>query len=95
MTESIHTFLNERKELWLKDRVKKAENDVERAELQQQADDRFSLKEWLPDAASVETLFFEKNFTQHTQKEKQAHKQACFSNVKTLFIFSKRIFFPS
>ena len=51
MTESIHTFLNERKELWLKDRVKKAENDVERAELQQQADDRFSLKEWLPDAA--------------------------------------------
>lgn len=30
---------------------KKAENDVERAELQQQADDRFSLKEWLPDAA--------------------------------------------
>ena len=51
MTESIHTFLNERKELWLKDRVKKAENDVERAELQQQADDRFSIKEWLPDAA--------------------------------------------
>ena len=51
MAESIHTFLNERKELWLKDRVKKAENDVERAELQQQADDRFSLKEWLPDAA--------------------------------------------
>ncbi len=51
MTESIHTFLNERKELWLKDRVKKAENDVEIAELQQQADDRFSLKEWLLDAA--------------------------------------------
>ena len=51
MTENIQTFLNERKELWLKDRVKKAENDVERAELQQQADDRFSLKEWLPDAA--------------------------------------------
>ena len=43
MTESIHTFLNERKELWLKDRVKKAENDVEIAELQQQADDRLSL----------------------------------------------------
>lgn len=51
MTESIHTFLNERKELWLKDRVKKAVNEVEIAELQQQADDRFSLKEWLPDAA--------------------------------------------
>ncbi len=51
MTESIQTFLNERKELWLKDRVKKAENDTEVAELQQQADDKFSLQEWLPDAA--------------------------------------------
>ena len=51
MTESIHTFLNERKELWLKDRVKKAENDTVIAELQRQADDKFSLKEWLPDAA--------------------------------------------
>ena len=27
MTESIQNFLNERKELWLKDRLKKAEND--------------------------------------------------------------------
>ena len=51
MTESIQTFLNERKELWLKDRVKKAENDTEVAELQQQADDKFSLQEWLSDAA--------------------------------------------
>jgi len=51
MTESIQIFLNERKELWLKDRVKKAENDTEIAELQQQADDKFSLQEWLPDAA--------------------------------------------
>lgn len=51
MTESIQTFLNERKELWLKDRVKKAVNDLEVAELRQQAEDRFSLKEWLPDAA--------------------------------------------
>lgn len=51
MTENIQTFLNERKELWLKDRVKKAENDTEVAELHQQADDKFSLQEWLPDAA--------------------------------------------
>lgn len=51
MTESIQTFLNERKELWLKDRVKKAVNDLEVAELKQQAEDRFSLKEWLADAA--------------------------------------------
>lgn len=51
MTVSIHNFLNERKELWLKDRLKKATNDTEIAELQQQADDKFHLKEWLPDAA--------------------------------------------
>lgn len=51
MADNIQAFLNERKELWLKDRLKKAENDTEIAELQQQADDRFSLQEWLPDAA--------------------------------------------
>ena len=50
MTESIQNFLNERKELWLKDRLKKAENDSVILELQGQADDKFSLKEWLPDA---------------------------------------------
>nr|WP_314371509.1 type I-F CRISPR-associated protein Csy1 [uncultured Acinetobacter sp.] len=51
MTESIQNFLNERKELWLKDRLKKAENDSVISELQGQADDKFSLKECLPDAA--------------------------------------------
>ncbi len=51
MAESIHAFLNERKELWLKDRIKKAENESVIAELQQQAKDKFSLNEWLPDAA--------------------------------------------
>ncbi|MDQ1210317.1 CRISPR type I-F-associated protein Csy1 [Acinetobacter baylyi] len=51
MTDSIHTFLNERKELWLKDRLKKAENEAVIAELNRQADDKFSLNEWLPDAA--------------------------------------------
>ena len=51
MTANIDAFLNERKELWLKDRVKKAENEAVIAELQQQAHDKFSLQEWLPDAA--------------------------------------------
>lgn len=51
MTECINDFLNERKELWLKDRLKKAENETVVAELQQQANDKFSLNEWLPDAA--------------------------------------------
>lgn len=51
MTASIEAFLNERKELWLKDRLKKAENETVIAELQQQANERFSIQEWLPDAA--------------------------------------------
>lgn len=51
MTASIQIFLNERKELWLKDRVKKAANETEIVELQKQADDKFSLQQWLPDAA--------------------------------------------
>ena len=29
MAESIYAFLNERKELWLKDRIKKAENQFQ------------------------------------------------------------------
>lgn len=51
MTACIQTFLNERKELWLKDRLKKAANETVIIELQQQANERFSLNEWLPDAA--------------------------------------------
>lgn len=51
MTDSIHAFLNERKELWLKDRLKKAKNENIISELNQQADSKFSLNEWLPDAA--------------------------------------------
>lgn len=58
MTEHIHHFLNERKDLWLKDRLKKAESETVIAELQRQADDKFSLKVWLPDAAKrVAQLF--------------------------------------
>ncbi len=51
MIENIDAFLNERKELWLKDRLKKAENETAIAELQQQANEKFDLSEWLPDAA--------------------------------------------
>ncbi|MDN5417242.1 MAG: type I-F CRISPR-associated protein Csy1 [Acinetobacter sp.] len=58
MTEHIHHFLNERKDLWLKDRLKKAESENVIVELQRQADDKFSLKVWLPDAAKrVAQLF--------------------------------------
>ena len=49
MIENIDAFLNERKELWLKDRLKKAENETAIAELQQQANEKFDLSEWLPE----------------------------------------------
>lgn len=52
MTENIKIFLNDRKVLWLKDRLKKAKDDYEIADLQQQAASKFSLAEWLPDAAN-------------------------------------------
>lgn len=51
MVESIKIFLEERKALWLKERLKKAEDESAIAELQQQAAERYSLKEWLPEAA--------------------------------------------
>lgn len=51
MVKSIEIFLDERKTLWLKERVKNAENEIVVAELQRQADEKFSLKEWLPEAA--------------------------------------------
>lgn len=51
MPENITAFFHDRKELWLKDRIKKAKDDHEIADLQQQATTKFSLAEWLPDAA--------------------------------------------
>lgn len=51
MAVVIQTFLDERKAAWLKDRLKKAENETAIVELQQQADERFHLTSWLPDAA--------------------------------------------
>ena len=51
MTINMSGFLEERKALWLKDRLKKAQSETEIMELNQQANDKFSLEEWLPDAA--------------------------------------------
>lgn len=51
MTQAIYDFLNERKELWLKDRLKKAVDEAEINELTQQANQKFSLNEWIDDAA--------------------------------------------
>lgn len=48
---AIKDFLNERKEMWLKKKIKTTTTDEEKIEYEQQASEEFSLKKWLPDAA--------------------------------------------
>jgi len=48
---AIKEFLSSRKEAWLKKKINNDSSDSERAELEQQAHDTFSLASWLPDAA--------------------------------------------
>lgn len=49
--QAIQDFLTERKELWLKKKVKSNTSEDEASQLQQEAKDVFSLSSWLPDAA--------------------------------------------
>lgn len=48
---AIQDFLNDRKEIWLKKKINNKISDEEKAELEQQASDEFSLATWLPNAA--------------------------------------------
>jgi CRISPR-associated protein Csy1 len=48
---AIQSFLNERKELWLKKRITNNTSDEEKADYERQALEEFSLAKWLPDAA--------------------------------------------
>lgn len=47
----IQNFLNDRKDSWLEKKITSDATDEERAELERQALDKFSLANWLPDAA--------------------------------------------
>lgn len=76
MAAEIKKFLDERKSLWLKDRVKKAKNEQEILDLKQQADDRFHLTHWLPDAAKRVTQL---NMVSHVSKF--SHPSAKTSNI--------------
>lgn len=49
--EAIHQFFADRKAAWLKAKGKSDATDEEKAELEQQASERFALASWLPDAA--------------------------------------------
>lgn len=48
---AIKVFLDERKEQWLKTRIKSNTTEDEKNELEQQAYEKFALDSWLPDAA--------------------------------------------
>lgn len=49
--EAIHQFFADRKAAWLKAKGKPDATDEEKADLEQQASERFALASWLPDAA--------------------------------------------
>ncbi|GBG56601.1 CRISPR-associated protein Csy1 [Sporomusaceae bacterium FL31] len=44
-------YLNKRKEKWLKDKMKNQMSEMEITELTNQAEDKFSVEKWIPDAA--------------------------------------------
>jgi len=48
---AIQGFLNDRKEAWLKKKIKSNSSEEEKANLEQQANEEFSLAVWLPSAA--------------------------------------------
>ena len=48
--EAIHRFLSDRKDAWLKEKLK-GKTEEEKANLEQQANEKYALATWLPDAA--------------------------------------------
>ena len=48
---AIQDFLNERKEIWLKKKIKAKSTEEEKLQFEQQASEEFSLATWLPSAA--------------------------------------------
>ena len=48
---NIQNFLNERKEMWLKKKIKAKTSEEEKAVFEQEAGELFSLFTWLPNAA--------------------------------------------
>ncbi len=49
---AIQDFLGSRREAWLKSKVKNNSSEEEKAELEREADDKFTLASRLPDYAS-------------------------------------------
>ncbi|MBN4071571.1 hypothetical protein JYT30_00245, partial [Desulfotalea psychrophila] len=51
LDSAIQVFLDERKEIWLKSKIKGKTTDEEKIVLERQATEEFSLPSWLPRAA--------------------------------------------
>ncbi|MDD5266838.1 MAG: type I-F CRISPR-associated protein Csy1 [Methylococcales bacterium] len=48
---AIQTFLSERQATWLKDKLKSCKDEAEQQEVESKANEKYSLSNWLPDAA--------------------------------------------
>ncbi|MBP6366769.1 MAG: type I-F CRISPR-associated protein Csy1 [Nitrosomonas sp.] len=76
MNQNIFNFLLERKAAWLKAKLKPSLTDEEQALLQQEANEKFSLANWLPDAARRAT-----QLTMVSHPSKFSHPSAKTSSV--------------
>ncbi|MGZ8238507.1 MAG: type I-F CRISPR-associated protein Csy1 [Methylobacter sp.] len=76
MNKNIPDFFAERKAAWLKARLKPSLTDEEQAQLQQEANEKFALANWLPDAARRAT-----QLTMVSHPGKFSHPSAKTSSV--------------
>lgn len=76
MATQIIDFFNKRKDAWLKDRLTNDQTEGEKAALNQEADERFNPKTWLPDAAKRAS-----QLSMVSHPSKFSHPSAKTSNV--------------
>jgi CRISPR-associated protein Csy1 len=76
MSQFISNFFSERKAAWLKARVKPSLTNEEQSQLQQEANEKFALANWLPDAAKRAT-----QLTMVSHPGKFSHPSAKTSSV--------------
>lgn len=74
--DNVKKFIDERQAAWLKARVKPSLTDDEQAQLQQEANEKFALANWLPDAAKRAT-----QLTMVSHPGKFSHPSAKTSSV--------------
>ena len=84
MNQNIPDFFAERKAAWLKARLKPSLSDEEQAQLQQEASEKFSPANWLPDAARRATqltmVSHPGKFSHPSAKTSSVIAQSCSAN---------------